>query len=581
MTRIFISHSHSDREIAEQLVNFLLAALEIKEEDIRCTSVPGHELSFGMSIEEQLKRDLGRTVGLIALITKDSLRSTWVLFELGSSWAMEKLVVPILGPGLTYDDLPGPLKNYPVVRIEDESPSYRLTDVINQLASTLDIPQKTSARRDASKDRFLNRLRAWKSSRLDPDTSQQEQIEELTKKLEELDKSYKKQLQKAETASQQEKQKLEQNYQKQRQELQSQIEQLEGQLEQERSQQNNLQSSIEAAQAELAEKESENAQLLERISRLHEQLQFITLPTAPSQEIGLKIFKFDVVKVNAKGQEVKKESKQAQYYAEDLGNGITLDMVAIPGGKFLMGTKDGEIERLCKKYDVDYFRREKPQHEVTVQPFFMGKYPVTQSQWREIASRTDLKVERDIQPDPSNFKGDDRPVEQVSWYDVIEFCARLSKLTGREYRLPSEAEWEHACRAGTTTPFYFGETITGELANYNASNTYADEPEGEYRQETTPVGQFPPNGFGLYDMHGQVWEWCADTWHDNYEGAPNDGSAWLGSTNDNDYQVLRGGSWYNKPQYCRSADRDYGRRGLNYQFRGFRVVCVSGRTLNQ
>jgi formylglycine-generating enzyme required for sulfatase activity len=172
-------------------------------------------------------------------------------------------------------------------------------------------------------------------------------------------------------------------------------------------------------------------------------------------------------------------------------------------------------------------------------------------------------------------------VEQVSWYDAIEFCARLSKLsklTGREYRLPSEAEWEYACRAGTTTPFYFGETITGELANYDVSNIYADEPKGKYRKETTPVGQFPSNAFGLYDMHGNVWEWCADDWHDNYEGAPRDGSAWTKNGNDN-YSPLRGGSWCNYPDICRSAYRYYSSRRADYNYDGFRVVCGAGRTL--
>jgi formylglycine-generating enzyme required for sulfatase activity len=288
-------------------------------------------------------------------------------------------------------------------------------------------------------------------------------------------------------------------------------------------------------------------------------------------------FKFDVVIIDKTGKQISKKGATARYYAEDLGNGITLEMVAIPGGKFQMGTEDEEIERLVKKFNWDGYRREKPQHEVTVQPFFMGKYPITQAQWLVIASRIDLKVERDIKPDPSYFKGDNRPVEQVSWYDAVEFCARLSKLTGREYRLPSEAEWEYACRAGTSTAFYFGETITGELANYDASYTYADEPKGEDRGETTSVGQFPPNAFGLYDMHGNVWEWCADTWHDNYEGAPNDGSPWL--RNDNDYQVLRGGSWDYYPAFCRSAFRDWGGRGGYGRYGGFRVVCVSGRTL--
>jgi formylglycine-generating enzyme required for sulfatase activity len=212
----------------------------------------------------------------------------------------------------------------------------------------------------------------------------------------------------------------------------------------------------------------------------------------------------------------------------------------------------------------------------------MGKYPITQAQWKAIASRTDLKVEKDLDLNPAHFKdrpdSDRRPVEQVNWDHAIEFCARLSKLTVREYRLPSEAEWEYACRAGTTTPFYFGETITGELANYDASNTYAEEAKGEYRQQTTPVGQFPPNAFGLYDMHGNVWEWCADTWHDNYDGAPTDGSVWTENGDDN-RSLPRGGSWYFNPFGCRSAFRSISIRRDNLSLNGFRVVCGAGRTL--
>ncbi|TRU33571.1 MAG: TIR domain-containing protein [Microcystis aeruginosa Ma_MB_F_20061100_S20] len=316
--------------------------------------------------------------------------------------------------------------------------------------------------------------------------------------------------------------------------------------------------------------------------------QFKLEPEEPKQL--LSVFNFEIVRVNAKGEQINKESKQSQYFREDLGKGITLEMVAIPGGTFLMGTEDEEIERLVKKFNWEGFRRERPQHEVTVPPFFMGKYPITQAQWKAIASRTDLKVDPsaslrvDLDLKPAYFKdgsdSDRRPVEQVNWYDAIEFCARLSKLTGREYRLPSEAEWEYACRAGTTTPFYFGETITGELANYNASNTYADEPNGEYRSETTPVGQFPPNAFGLYDMHGNVREWCADTWHDNYDGAPTDGSVWIENGNNN-RSPLRGGSWGYNPTYCRSAIRyDYYFRRVNrINNYGFRVVCGAGRTL--
>ncbi|MFM7440466.1 MAG: formylglycine-generating enzyme family protein, partial [Snowella sp.] len=249
---------------------------------------------------------------------------------------------------------------------------------------------------------------------------------------------------------------------------------------------------------------------------------------------SLLTFNFEVVTVNAKGQPIKKESRQAQYLADELGNGVTLKIVAIPGGKFLMGSPEGEG-----------YSDEKPQHEVTIQPFFLGKYPITQAQWQAIASRTDLKVARDLNANPAYFNdrsnSDLRPVEQVSWDDAVEFCARLSKLTNAEYRLPSEAQWEYACRAGTNTPFYFGETITTDLVNYYGNYTYAEAPKGQYREQTTPVGQFPPNAFGLYDMHGNVWEWCLDNWHGNYQGAPSDGSAWL--INDNNSHLRRGGSW--------------------------------------
>jgi formylglycine-generating enzyme required for sulfatase activity len=232
-----------------------------------------------------------------------------------------------------------------------------------------------------------------------------------------------------------------------------------------------------------------------------------------------------------------------------------------------------------------------PQHNVSVSTFFMGKYPVTQGQWKAIAFRTDLKVNLDLDPEPSHFKEPyqnidrwERPVECVNWYEAAEFCKRLSKLRGRNYRLPSEAEWEYACRAGTTTPFYFGETITPELVNYNGNYTYGDGPKGEYRKQTipvgqsTPVGQFPPNAFGLYDMHGNVWEWCADEWHENYQNAPTDGSIWLNG--DKNRSPLRGGSWAIIPEDCRSAYRVYYFRRDDLSVdSGFRLVCDGGRTL--
>ncbi len=272
----------------------------------------------------------------------------------------------------------------------------------------------------------------------------------------------------------------------------------------------------------------------------------------------------EVVTVNAQGQEIQRRREISGYLTENLGKDVDLALVYIPGGTFTMGSPESEEGSSSE---------ERPQHQVTVSPFFMGKYQVTQAQWKAIATLD--KIELDLKPDRSYRKGDERPVETVTWNECVEFCKRLSKLTGREYRLPSEAEWEYACRAGTTTPFHFGETITTDLANYNGNYLFASEPKGQDRSTTTPVGQFPPNAFGLYDMHGNVWEWCADDWYSNYEGAPSDGTAWI-SNDGNPTKVLRGGSCSDTPRNCRSAFRinDYA-RGFNLSFR---VVCVPPRT---
>ncbi|WDD36067.1 formylglycine-generating enzyme family protein (plasmid) [Nostoc sp. UHCC 0926] len=280
---------------------------------------------------------------------------------------------------------------------------------------------------------------------------------------------------------------------------------------------------------------------------------------------------------------INRTQKRAQYYVENLGNEITLDMVLIPGGSFMMGSPENELERS---------EDESPQHPVNIQQFCIGKYPVTQAQWKAVAALPQVNKEL-LDADPSEFKGEQRPVEQVSWYDAVEFCDRLAAHTKRQYRLPSEAEWEYACRAGTTTPFHFGETITTDVANYDGTDdeehkwlgSYGRGPKGIYRKETTVVGSFEvANAFGLYDMHGNVWEWCLDDWHENYEGAPTDGSAWL-DENDNLSQkqgraVLRGGSWYGIPDNCRSAFRndDLIRDNRNDNI-GFRIVCGVGRIL--
>jgi len=258
---------------------------------------------------------------------------------------------------------------------------------------------------------------------------------------------------------------------------------------------------------------------------------------------------------------ISKRKATNQFYDEELDPKTHLRMMQIPAGTFLMGSPDSELERMD---------RESPQHRVSVPSFFMAKYPVTQAQWRVVAAMPQLN--RQLKPDPSNFKGDNRPVEQVSWDEAIEFCDRLTAHTKRQYRLPSEAEWEYACRAGTTTPFHFGETISPELANY-VSTAYADGPTGKSRAETTSVDHFKiANAWGLCDMHGNVWEWCHDLWHSDYNGAPEDGSAWL-TDSSNAHRVRRGGSYGSDPGFCRSAYRDYYNPDARFNALGFRLAC--------
>jgi formylglycine-generating enzyme required for sulfatase activity len=232
--------------------------------------------------------------------------------------------------------------------------------------------------------------------------------------------------------------------------------------------------------------------------------------------------------------------KQPANFTENL-NGVPLEMIYVPGGNFMMGSPDGQGDT-----------REYPQHLVNVPGFYIGKYPVTQEQWQAVMSRN-----------PSKFKGEDMPVEQVSWKDAKEFCFNLKNTTGRDYRLPSEAEWEYACRASTTSDF------AGEA-----------EQMGWYREnsgdKTHIVGEKSPNAFGLYDMHGNVWEWCEDVWHSNYIGAPDNGTAWM-KDGDSTLHVLRGGSWTYFLDYARSAYRNNYYPSGRDDNSGFRLVVTSAK----
>ena len=286
----------------------------------------------------------------------------------------------------------------------------------------------------------------------------------------------------------------------------------------------------------------------------------LIIPSIP----GTQTFEFITVTIDAQGDEISSYQKQTQCLVEDLGNGVMLEMVVIPGGEFLMGSSESEGKQ---------YTNERPQHLVTVKPFLMSKTPITQAQWREIACLK-YEVHQKLKLRPSNLGGKKHPVTKVSWYDAIEFCDRLSQKTGHEYRLPSEAEWEYACRAGTTTPFHFGETITSNLANYDPSRTYGSKTKGIYLKKTTPVGDFKiANKFGLCDLHGNVWEWCLDFWHESYENAPTDGNKWLGNS-ENSTRVMRGGSYLNDPFMCRSSSRFYKKANETFQHVGFRIICT-------
>jgi len=258
----------------------------------------------------------------------------------------------------------------------------------------------------------------------------------------------------------------------------------------------------------------------------------------------------------------------------DLGDEVKMRLVLIPPGKFMMGSPATEAGRIGG---------EGPQHEVTIsKPFYMGVFEVTQEQYEQVMG-----------VNPSRFKGAKNPVEQVSWDDAIEFCRKLSARTGKKVMLPTEAQWECACRAGTTTAFHTGDVLKPGQANavfaqiskpgvWDAIMAWVGMSSAQKAKtlQTTPAGSFPPNGFGLYDMHGNVWEWCSD-WHaDSYANLP---AGQAGAKNQDPagpdsgtQRVLRGGSWVNDPAYCRSAIRVgyYPVNGLHYG--GFRVVVLSG-----
>lgn len=253
---------------------------------------------------------------------------------------------------------------------------------------------------------------------------------------------------------------------------------------------------------------------------------------------------YPVVRVDATGRIVERRTGQTRVLLERLSENLFLEMAAIPGGTFRMGSSPDE---------AGHKSAESPQHRVQTPSFHLGRFPITQAQWRAVAQWPPVTCE--LNASPALFPGDQLPVENISWFEAKEFCERLQRKTGRRYRLPSEAEWEYACRAGTQTPFHFGPTITPQLVNYDGRLPYGAAAPDAARDGTSRESALPyANGFGLFAMHGNVWEWCADPWHEDYRGAPTDGSAWTDGGNDQ-YRVMRGGAWFNAAGLCRSAYR--------------------------
>jgi formylglycine-generating enzyme required for sulfatase activity len=281
----------------------------------------------------------------------------------------------------------------------------------------------------------------------------------------------------------------------------------------------------------------------------------------------------------------------SQAFIEPLGEGQQLTMLRIPAGRFLMGSPEQESGR-----DPG----EGPVHAVELEEFLLASTPITQAQWRQVARwepPAGAAWQSPLPVDPSLSQGSNaelleaepdsaqRPVERISWAEAMEFCRRLSQRSGRRYALPSEAQWEYACRAGSTGPYAFGDTLTPELARVRPSSGRFDDPQisvgASDSQQSNPVAMFPANAWGLYDMHGQVWEWCLDHWHDRYHGAPADGSAWLDQVSPASAdRVLRGGAWSQPLSQARSACRyhlpaeSHAPAGV-----GLRVVCLPGRVI--
>ncbi len=291
------------------------------------------------------------------------------------------------------------------------------------------------------------------------------------------------------------------------------------------------------------------------------------------QPVSLSVAEFKVLTSDARGKAVETRIESTRFYNQEIPGAVNLEMVELQSGAFMMGADRIEMESIQRDYVkgvdrdmraelIDRIAWESPQHQVSVSAISMSRYEITQTQWRAVASLP--RVNLDLISDPSQFKGGNRPVENVSWAEAVEFCARLSRLTGRTYRLPTEAEWEYACRAGTSSPFNSGEALNPDWANYNGRKPYGASSRGEFRGQTVTAGSLGfANAFGLFDMHGNVWEWTQDGWMIDQSEIESNSAL----------RVLRGGAWDSAAGECRSGARQ--RMDLNYRSNniGFRIVA--------
>ena len=313
-------------------------------------------------------------------------------------------------------------------------------------------------------------------------------------------------------------------------------------------------------------------------------------PTPKPFTPELRQFDFEVLTVDAQGVIHKSDGPKSRgsYYVEELGNAVAIEMVKVERGTFMMGAADADSEQVkeeykrhCREGDCSAaLASETPRHQVTVPAFYMSRGEVTQEQWEAVSKLPPVRIRFSARP--SSKKSDPtsdpyRPVETITWREAAEFCERLSRHTGLQYRLPTEAEWEYACRGGSETQFAFGETVVPSVVNYNAALPYGSAPKLVGRGTTRPYkfGYLEVNGFGLYDLVGNVSEWCLDAWHSNYKGAPADGTEWSGNSDAG--RVVRGCSWADAGYVCRSTYRQKRPESFKGATVGFRVVTTGKR----